>query len=133
MLGNEEKTDMAEISSVICDRSEGRKVYLVTGYTDMRKGIDGLVATIDGKYNLDAFSGDMFLFCGHSCHKMKCVFWEGDGFAILYKRFENGALKWPRKSSQARQLSQRELKWLMEGLDIEQPHAIKPGVCRIVY
>ena len=32
------------------------KVYIVTGYTDMRKGIDGLAQIIGGKYEQDIYS-----------------------------------------------------------------------------
>ena len=38
--------------------------YLVTGYTDLRRGIDGLAGIIQGKLNLDPYSSAVFLFCG---------------------------------------------------------------------
>ena len=44
---------------------------------------------------------------------------------LLYKRLENGVIQWPRSSSEARNISQQELRWLLEGLSIEQPKAIK--------
>ena len=69
----------------------GRKtVYIVTGYTDMRKGIDGLAAIVQGKLNLDPYSKALFLFCGRNPRRMKGLLWEGDGFLLLSKRLENG-------------------------------------------
>jgi transposase len=55
----------------------------------------------------------------------KALLWEGDGFVLLYKRLENGNFKWPKSSDQVRELTQQEFKWLMEGLTVDQPKAIK--------
>jgi len=40
------------------------KIYLATGYTDLRKGIDGLAGIVQEQFQLDAFSDALFLFCG---------------------------------------------------------------------
>ena len=62
----------------------GKKtVYIVTGYTDMRKGIDGLAAIVQGKLSLDPYSKALFLFCGKNPRKLKGLLWEGDGFLLL--------------------------------------------------
>lgn len=108
----------------------GCEVYLVTGYTDMRKGIDGLAAFVQGKLMLDPFSQCLFLFCGRSRGKIKGLLWEKDGFLLLYKRLENGSFKWPRNENEAKKLTPQQIRWLLEGLAIEQPKAIrssKPG------
>ena len=55
-------------------------VYIITGYTDMRKSIDGLAAIIQGKLQLDPYS--KALFCGRSSNKMKGLLWDGDGFCF---------------------------------------------------
>ena len=54
-------------------------VYIVTGYTDMRKSIDGLAIIIQAQLRLDPFSKALFLFCGRSCDRIKGLLWEGDG------------------------------------------------------
>lgn len=107
-----------------------KNIYIACGYTDMRKSIDGLAAIVKQKFNMDPFSPSLFLFCGRSSKRMKALFWEGDGFVLLYKRLENGKYKWPRTPDQVRLLTIQEFRWLMEGLSIEQPKAIrkvKPG------
>ena len=40
------------------------RVYLAVGYTDLRKGIDGLAALVQGQFELDPFTNTLFLFCG---------------------------------------------------------------------
>ena len=47
------------------------KVYVITGYTDMRNGIAGLTALVRLRYGLDTLEeGTLFLFCGRSCSKL---------------------------------------------------------------
>ena len=108
-------------------------VYLVTGYTDLRRGIDGLAEIVQGKLSLDPYSTALFLFCGRRRDRIKGLLWEGDGFLLLYKRLDNGAFRWPRNETEAKLLTEQERRWLFEGLELEQPKAIKPGVRGILY
>ena len=72
-----------------------KKVYLATGYTDLRRGIDGLATIIRFQYKLDPYdTNTLFLFCGKRSDRIKGLLWEGDGFLLLYKRVDNGAFKW---------------------------------------
>lgn len=99
--------------------SQFQKIYLVCGYTDLRKGIDGLATLIQTRLELDPFQRDiLFLFCGHSSKKIKGLLWEGDGFLLLYKRIEAGSLTWPRTSAEAMQLTEEQFQLLMCGFSI---------------
>lgn len=63
-------------------------IYLLTGYTDMRKGIDGLIAIVAGAFNLDPTeNGSVFLFCGKRTDRMKALLYEGDGWLLCYNCF----------------------------------------------
>ena len=101
------------------------QVYIVCGYTDMRRSIDGLAGIVKQNFGLEPCSGSLFLFCGKRRDRMKALLWEGDGFLLLYKRLDNGSFRWPRNETEARKLTPQQIRWLMEGLDIEQPKAIK--------
>ena len=46
------------------DISGLEKIYIVCGYTDMRKSIDGLCAVIEDQLKMDPSSSALFLFCG---------------------------------------------------------------------
>lgn len=111
----------------------GTSVWLVTGYTDLRRGIDGLVSMVEGKLSLDPYSQGLFLFCGRKRDRIKGLLWEGDGFLLLYKRLENGSFQWPRNETEARHLTCQEIRWLLEGLAIDQPKAIKTGKKGVLY
>lgn len=112
---------------MIGDISQAKNIYIVCGYTDMRKSIDGLSAIVQYNFKLDVFSGSLFLFCGKRCDRIKALLWEEDGFVLLYKRLENGKYKWPRNSEEAKLITKQEFRWLMEGLSIEQKTAIRPA------
>lgn len=109
------------------DITVAENIYIACGYTDMRKSIDGLASVVQEQFHLDPFSKSLFLFCGKRRDRMKVLLWEGDGFVLLYKRLENGSFKWPRKESEVKPISWQEFRRLMEGLELEQKHAIKPA------
>lgn len=100
-------------------------IFIVCGYTDMRCSIDGLSAIVSQNYRLIIFSGDLFLFFGKRRDRLKALLWDGDGFLLLYKRLDNGAFKWPRNENEARRITKEQYVWLMQGLSIDQPKAIK--------
>ena len=99
------------------------RVYIACGYTDLRRGIDGLASLVESQFRLDPFSRALFLFCGRRNDRIKALYWEGDGFVLLYKRLENGSFQWPRNETEARAITPQQFRWLMEGLSIEQPKA----------
>ena len=101
------------------------QVYLVCGYTDMRRSIDGLAGMVKQNFGLEPCSGSVFLFCGKRRDRMKALLWEDDGFLLMYKRLDNGAFQWPRSESEAKLLTQEQFVWLMQGLSVEQPKAIR--------
>ena len=78
------------------------KIFIATGYTDLRRGIDGLASTIKFQFDLDPFQKHvLFLFCGKRTDRIKGLVWEGDGFLLLYKRLNIGGFSWPRTKEEA--------------------------------
>ena len=110
---------------MLTDFTGADKVYIACGYTDLRLGIDGLATLVQQHFQLDPFSNSLFLFCGRRRDRIKALYWEGNGFVLLYKRLESGSFQWPRKESEAKALTPQQYRWLMEELSIEQPKAHK--------
>jgi transposase len=102
-----------------------KQIYIACGHTDMRKSIDGLAAMVQQNFKIDPFQKALFLFSGRKHDRLKALFWEGDGFVLLYKRLESGRFQWPNTLEEVRTLSSQEFRWLMEGLSIDQPKAVK--------
>ena len=91
------------------------QVYIACGYTDLRKGIDGPARMVQQQFELESFTNTLFLFCGRRRDRIKGLYWEKDGFILLYKRLEQGAYQWPWSESEARSQTRRQYRWLMEG------------------
>ena len=97
-----------------------RNVYIVCGYTDMRKNINGLVAVITEQFRMKPDMESIFLFCGKQTDRMKAVLWEEDGFLLLYKVLTGYKYQWPRTVSEVRRLTRMQYARLLEGLEIEK-------------
>ena len=107
------------------DITIAQEIYIACGYTDMRKSIDGLAALVQESMGLNPYGPALYLFCGKRRDRIKALLWEGDGFVLLYKRLESGRFQWPSSPEEVRTLSSQEFRWLMEGLSIDQPKAVK--------
>ncbi len=100
-------------------------MFLATGFTDLRRGIDDLASIVQQQFELDPFSNTLFLFCGRRRDRIKALYWEGDGFVLLYKRLESGSFQWPRSETEVKALTPQQYRWLMDGVSIDQPKAHK--------
>ena len=47
------------------DLALDKQVYIVTGYTDLRRSIDGLAMIVKAQLQFDPYSTALFLFCGN--------------------------------------------------------------------
>lgn len=105
---------------MLAEQIKGRNIYIVCGYTDMRKSITGLIAIITQQFQMRPDEHSIFLFCGKKADRMKAVMWEEDGFLLLYKVLAGYKYHWPRNVNDVRQLTWTEYKRLLEGLEIER-------------
>ena len=108
------------------DFSHVEHIYMACGYTDLRRSIDGLASIVQQNFKLDPFSNSLFLFCGRRTDRLKALYWDSDGFILLYKRLEQGQFQWPRTQTEVRDLTAQQFRWLMEGLSVEQPKVHRP-------
>jgi len=117
----------------------GPTVHLAIGATDMRKSIDGLAALVSHTFNLDLFSNSLFVFCNKDRDKLKILKWDHNGFWLYYRRLERGRFKWPQtacattdSAASVTAVDYRQLQWLLNGLNLQQPQAHKRVIARTV-
>jgi transposase len=103
------------------DQSLRVGVYLCTAPTDMRKGFDTLAALVRDHLGRDPLSGDLFLFLSRGKDRLKALTWESDGFALFYKRLEEGTYRLPPHEPGATgvTLKASELAMLLDGIDLK--------------
>lgn len=107
------------------DAAGFKKIYIATGYTDLRRGVDGLAGLIRFQFNLDPFDKNtIFLFCGKRCDRIKALIWEGDGFLLCYKRLYSGSFRWPRSAEEVREITHDQYRLLMQGFEVIAKHPI---------
>ena len=106
---------MLKSSVTTCSR-----VYVATGFTDIRCGVKSLAAKIEYAFGQRPYEKDvLYLFCGKRNDRIKGLIWEGDGWLLLYKRLEKGSrFSWPRAGSEAVSISEQQFDWLMHGFSI---------------
>jgi transposase len=103
------------------DRTAAVKIYLAAGATDMRKGFDSLAALVRDHLGHDPLSGSLFLFVGRGRDRIKILHWDSDGFALWYKRLEEGTFRLPTTEAEASiELKASELAMLLEGIDLSR-------------
>ncbi|MFD1431063.1 IS66 family insertion sequence element accessory protein TnpB [Lacticaseibacillus mingshuiensis] len=112
---------------MLLDLKQISEVYLICGRTDLRRGIDGLTGIVEEQYHLDPHCRNLYLFCGSRKDRFKALYWAGDGFILLYKRYENGRLQWPMNQAAAKSLTHQQLIRLLTGWSIEPTiHSVNP-------
>lgn len=106
---------------------DAEHIYIACGFTDFRKQIESLSALVSLKFNLDPYSSkSIFIFCNKRKNSIKVLRWDNDGFILLTKKLiEKMKFQWPKDPEGGKDISNRELRWLLEGLSIEQPKAHK--------
>ena len=102
------------------DRGMATKIYLCMAPTDMRKGFDTLAALVRDFLGRDPLSGHLFLFISRRRDRLKLLYWDADGFALWYKRLEEGTFRLPRVAGEdaSVELKASELAMLLEGIDL---------------
>ena len=107
------------------DAAGFKKIFIATGFTDLRRGMEGLANIVRFQFDLDPYDKDtLFLFCGRRADRIKGLLWEGDGFLLLYKRLDMGSFSWPRSTSEALEITPEQYRLLMQGFSVVAKHPI---------
>lgn len=101
------------------------RVFLCTLPTDMRKSFDSLAALVQQHLGQDALSGDLYIFRSRRGDRVKLLYWNDDGYAIWYKRLEEGTFVLPAADGRRERIGEHglmlrpaELAMLLDGIDL---------------
>ena len=95
------------------------RIYLCTVPTDMRRSFDGLSRMALEVVREDPFSGHLFVFVNRRKDRVKILYWDRDGYAIWYKRLEEGTFRFPEHEDGKVEMERSTLLLLLEGIDTE--------------
>ncbi len=93
------------------------RVFLCLKPADMRLSFDRLALLVEQQVRQDPFSGHLFLFRNRIGDKLKILYWDKDGYAIWYKRLEEGTYQFPSLAEGDLEIKAWQLSALLEGLD----------------
>lgn len=99
--------------------NEGAKVYVGAKPVDFRKAINGLAALVVEQFETPVNDGSVYVFYNRSCDRVKCLFWDKNGFVLYHKRLERGRFKFNKSESHDYAITQQQLDWLIAGLDFK--------------
>lgn len=105
---------------------DAEHIYISCGITDFRKQVDGLVAIVNMQFKLDPFSSTCaFIFCNKRKNSIKVLRYDRNGFILATKKLlDKMKFQWPKNPSEAKEISLQQVKWLLQGLEIEQKKAL---------
>jgi transposase len=100
--------------------SNAYRYYFYIHRADMRKNFDGLSGIVQNQFTHSPLSGDVFIFINKRCNQVKLLHWQGDGYAIYYKRLEKGTYELPQltNTSALVKLKAQDLLLIIEGISL---------------
>ena len=99
----------------------GVRVWLATGVTDMRRGMNTLALQVQEGLGRDPHAGDLYVFRGRKGDLLKILWHDGVGISLYAKRLERGRFQWPATSGGAVSIGAAQLGYLLEGIDWRNP------------
>jgi transposase len=98
---------------------EETKVYVAEKPVDMRKAINGLAALVSDCFTTAVNDGSVYVFYNRDCDRVKCLFWNKNGFVLYHKRLERGRFKFGKNNIASYLITHQQLDWLLAGLDFK--------------
>jgi len=102
--------------------SKDKRIFLRTGFTDMRKQINGLSEIAQASLPEPPLSGAYFAFCGKTRRTIKILYWDATGFCLWQKRLEADSFPWPAADTVPSEVTRAQLKTMLRGIDIFAAH-----------
>lgn len=105
----------------------GVRVWIATGHTDMRRGMNGLALQVQEGLKRDPHAGDLYVFRGKRGDLIKVLWHDGMGLSLYAKRLDQGRFMWPAVDGGPVSITPGQLGYMLEGIDWRNPrHAWRP-------
>ncbi|HUR85155.1 MAG TPA: IS66 family insertion sequence element accessory protein TnpB [Solirubrobacteraceae bacterium] len=92
------------------------RVFVCTAPQDMRRGFDMLAQVVRQEMGGDPRSGDLFVFTSRGSDRLKMLWWDHNGFALMYKRLSGARVRGPAATAgRVVEIDGRELAAMMRG------------------
>ena len=107
-------------------------VWLALGASDLRGGIDKLLALVVHGFVLGAQTHHAYVFANRRADRLKVLVYDGGGVWLCTRRLQAGSFAWPREDSGAISLTREQFDWLVAGLPWQCLGAPQPQSITVV-
>ena len=101
--------------------ASGVRVWIATGHTDMRRGMNGLALLVQEGLKRDPHAGDLYIFRGRRGNLAKILWHDALGMSLYAKRLERGRFIWPSPADGVVAITTAQLGYMLEGIDWRHP------------
>ena len=92
------------------------RIFVCTEAIDMRQGFDRLAQLVRSKLGEDPQTGSLFVFANRNATRLKALWFDSNGYCLLYKRLHRALFELPPSSGGAAvQLNAAQLATLLRG------------------
>ena len=91
-------------------------IWLALGASDLRGGIDTLLALVLRGFAADAQPHHAYVFANRRADRLKVLVYDGVGMWLCTRRLQAGGFAWPREAGGALTLTREQFDWLVAGL-----------------
>jgi transposase len=92
------------------------RIFVCTEAIDMRQGFDRLAQLVRSKLGEDPQTGSLFVFANRNATRLKALWFDHNGYCLLYKRLHRAMFELPRSGGAASvQLNAAQLATLLRG------------------
>ncbi len=96
---------------------ENKQIFIASKPVDFRMSIDGLSNFVQREKNAHLHDGSIYVFYNTNRDKIKCLFWDRNGFVLYYKRLDKCKFKLKDRLNSIESITAEELEILLSGFD----------------
>lgn len=99
------------------------RIFICTEPVDMRCGFDRLAQLVKARLGEDPQSGSLFAFANRGATRLKVIWFDSNGYCVLYKRLHRAVFELPASSGDgvSVQIDARRLAELLRGVASATP------------
>lgn len=107
-------------------------VWLALGASDLRGGIDKLLARVVHAFTLGAQAHHAYVFANRRADRLKVLVYDGAGMWLCTRRLQAGSFTWPRQDAGSLELTREQFDWLVAGLPWQRMGSPQPQSITVV-
>ncbi len=107
-------------------------IWLALGASDLRGGIDALLAQVLRSFAGGAQAHHAYVFANRRADRLKVLAYDGVGMWLCTRRLQAGGFAWPREDSGTLELTGEQFDWLVAGLPWQRIGTPRPRCITVV-